>query len=67
MQSPMFTNDYKFGISASTYQEVDIPTKILLTILLFIHCSKMARLRINTRNHTKEKPYLINSYFFQNW
>ena len=24
----------------------------------------MARIRINTRNHTKEKPYLINSYFF---
>ena len=30
----------------------------------FIDCSKMARIRINTRNHTKEKPYLINSYFF---
>ena len=27
----------------------------------------MARIRINTRTHTKEKPYLINSYFFQNW
>ena len=24
----------------------------------------MARMRINTRTHTKEKPYLINSYFF---
>ena len=24
----------------------------------------MARIRINTRNHTKEKPYLIKSYFF---
>ena len=24
---------------------------------------KMARIRINTRNYTKEKPYLINSYF----
>ena len=24
----------------------------------------MAQIRINTRNHTKEKPYLINSYFF---
>ena len=24
----------------------------------------MARIRINTRTHTKEKPYLINSYFF---
>ena len=23
----------------------------------------MARIRINTRTHTKEKPYLINSYF----
>ena len=24
----------------------------------------MARIRINTRTNTKEKPYLINSYFF---
>ena len=24
----------------------------------------MARIRINTRTHTKEKPYPINSYFF---
>ena len=24
----------------------------------------MARIRINIRTHTKEKPYLINSYFF---
>ena len=40
----------------------------MLTILLFIDRSKMARIRINTRTHTKEKPYLINSYFFfQNW
>ena len=22
---------------------------------------------IEPRTHTKEKPYLINSYFFQNW
>ena len=36
----------------------------MLTILLFIDCSKMARIRINTRTHTKEKLYLINSYFF---
>ena len=28
----------------------------------------MARIGIDTRTHTKEKPYLINSYFFfQNW
>ena len=39
----------------------------MLTILLFIDCSKMARIRINTRTHTKEKPYLTTSYFFQNW
>ena len=37
----------------------------MLTILLFIDCSKMARIRINTRTHTKEKPYLVNSYFFK--
>ena len=24
----------------------------------------MARIGINTRTHTKEKPYLINLYFF---
>ena len=24
----------------------------------------MARIRINTRTHTKEKPYLTNSHFF---
>ena len=36
----------------------------MLTILLFIDCSKMARIRINPRTHTKEKPYLINSFFF---
>ena len=27
----------------------------------------MAWIRINSRNHTKEKPYLINSCFFHNW
>ena len=37
----------------------------MLTILLFIDCSKMAQIRINTRTHTKEKPYLINFYFFK--
>ena len=67
IQSPRFTNDHKFGISVSTLSVVDIPTQILLTILLFIDCSKMVRIRINTRTHTKEKPYLKNSYFFQNW
>ena len=36
----------------------------MLTNLLFIDCSKMARIRINTRTHTKEKSYLMNSYFF---
>ena len=25
----------------------------------------MARIKINTRNDTKEKPYLINLYFFK--
>ena len=25
----------------------------------------MERIRINTMTHTKEKPYLINSYFFK--
>ena len=25
----------------------------------------MARIRINTRTRTKEKPYLVNSYFFK--
>ena len=35
-----------------------------MEILLFIDCSKMARIRINTRNHTKEKPYLKKFVFF---
>ena len=38
---------------------------ILLTILLFIDCSKMKGVRINTRCHTKEKPYMMNSQFLQ--
>ena len=63
IQSPRFTNDYIFGISISSRN-----SKLsFLTILLFIDCSKMARIRINTRDHTKGKPYLINSYFFQSW
>ena len=37
---------------------------MLLTILLVIDCSKIARIRINTRTHTKEKLYLIILYFF---
>ena len=36
----------------------------MLTILLFIDCFKMARIIINTRTHPKQKPYLINLYFF---
>ena len=32
-------------------------------MLLFIDCSKMTGIRINTRSHTKEKPYQINSQF----
>ena len=35
----------------------------MLTILLFIDCSKMERVRINIRTHTKEKPHLIKLYF----
>ena len=27
----------------------------------------IVQIRINTSTHTKEKPYLISSYFFQNW
>ena len=36
----------------------------MLTILLFIDCSKMEQKRINIRSYTKEKPYMINSHFF---
>ena len=38
---------------------------MLFTILLFIDCSKIARIRINTRKHTKEKSYLIIFFFFK--
>ena len=37
----------------------------MLTIFLFIDCSKMARIIINTKTHTKEKPYLITNGFTQ--
>ena len=39
----------------------------MVTILLFIDCSKMAEIRINTSSHTKEKPYMMTSQFSQNW
>ena len=39
-------------------REAIIVINIILPILL------MARKRINTRGHTKEKPHMINSYFF---
>ena len=68
IQSPRFTNDYEFFISVSSlYISIDIATSILLTILLFIDCSKMARIRINTRTHTKEKPYLIKDLSQFQW
>ena len=37
----------------------DIPTVILLPILLFIDCSKMARIRINIMSRTKGKSQTI--------
>ena len=60
IKSPRFTNDDQCKYISVT----NIPTLVLLTLLLFIDCSKMAQIRINSRNHTKEKPHLINSYFF---
>ena len=40
----------------------------MLTILLFIDCSKMARIRINTRTHTKENIALSsNERHFEIW
>ena len=58
IQGPGFTNNYKFGL---------ILTVILLTILPFNDYSKMARVQINTRNHTIEKPCMMNLQFLQNW
>ena len=61
IQSLRFTNDYKFVYTHISSRHSNLN---FATILLFIDCSKMARIRINIRTHTKEKPYLINSFFF---
>ena len=44
VQGPYFANDYKLCISVKLV--VDIPTKILLTILLSIDCATMTQIRI---------------------
>ena len=44
---------------------VDIPTQILLTILLFIDHSSWCKLKVYKIIHTKEKPCTTNLYFSQ--
>ena len=61
IQSPGFANDYKFSISVNEYQQQK--PKFLLSILLFIDCSKMARKRINTKGHTKDNNNNNNLQF----
>ena len=41
--------------------------KIMLLDIYVIDCSKMARIPINTRSHTKVKPCMINLQFLSNW
>ena len=60
IQSPSFTNDYEFFISVSIYISV-------VDILLFIDCSKMARIRINTRFSYQRETVPDKFIFFQNW
>ena len=58
----IFSNDYKI-LNWCKWIYEDIPSQILLTILLFFDCSKMARMGINTSFCTKEKSYKMNSFF----
>ena len=44
--------------------DISIKDKRKYSFLMNVGCFKMVRISINTRTHTKEKPYLINSYFF---
>ena len=46
---------------------VDIPTNILLTILLSIELSSRCKLKVYMITHTKEKPITTNRYFSQNF
>ena len=45
----------------------NIPTQILLTILLSIDHSSRCKLKVYVITHTKEKPSTTNGYFLQNW
>ena len=45
---------------------VNIPTKILLTIFCFIGSSVWRKLKVYIITHTKQKPFTINVYLFQN-
>ena len=61
-----FTNDYKLRISvmniSSKHSNLNFAQHFVI-----LDCSKMARIRINTRSRTEEKPYMVNLYFVQNW
>ena len=63
----IFTNDYKFLISMISVMNISSKHSNLnfaYNFCYFIDCSKMARIRINTRSRTEEKPYMVNLYFF---
>ena len=68
IQSPRFLHKTSINYE-SVY--IDVRSKhsnFLLTILLLIDCSKMARIRIHTSRRIKEKPYKIKGveiFFFQ--
>ena len=46
---------------------VDIPTQILLTILLAIDHSPRCKLKVYIITHTKEKPSTTNWLFVRQW
>ena len=55
-----FTNDYKF--ISSRHSNLNFANHFVIYWML-----KMARIIINTRSRTNEKPYMINSQFLQTW
>ena len=59
-----FTNDYKFRISVMNITSKHSNLKFCSPFCYFIDCSKMARIRINTRSRTEEKPYTVLIYIF---
>ena len=65
IQSPGFTNNYKFCIGVNKYQWT-FQIKFCLPFCYLLIAPKW-RVRINPRSRTKGKTYMINLQFLQNW